>query len=509
VVTGNDSPNIPRARDASVDSHPNKQGQEVYVENKLFASQNQSTGDRGVIESSFQTLNLNFSKDPIFFYIKVLEESGEDAKTLKAGKIYKFRVSPGLNEDKRHQGVKIDSKLCISLHSPDGAFEILDDNLALYSVESKLDWYHDFPVKVCDRKIGKMELLYRETEYQVQLRATSIEREIDTNEEVKPETKLLPANISLTENAVALYITPNGREWSVQAISDSKDQENFFGAVKPPSDPTNLRGYARDGLDGLLEWLRQALERVQNCCIAVCDLTPEQICWERLEVGTHDYLGRKAKVVRWTAMDAYEECIVLNLSQEREFRGRQVALVHSHNRKDCPNAHTSTKLWMNDLTSKTKGHPKVLWIHSSERVGYNPEPNLEIVVNFDEIEDSVPDRPFFLFVNAPDSARLHCSQTNPEGIAVEALKKIAGGYMGILCKVPPEFALWVKSNFLKRAKSKTGVNPALFLQEMREHLCKNKFNKDRNATEWLPHSFAYTYYGNPNDVVKITGGINP
>jgi len=539
----NDSPNIPKNPPSSVaKSHPNELRQETSRDDNTVEVQSIVTGDGGLVTNNQQSVTLNLADREFYFDMEVRTENNEKllSNILRSGCLYLVRVS--VNRGNKYNGtlrlnqneVIIERELSLKLEANE-AFLLIEPKTEFLNVKCRKDWHCTFSLITRDRQLGKLSLLYQEKgSYNLERTASTLEVEIDTVKTSQPELSALTANVALTDNAIALYIIPNGSDnkWTVNGIS--LNLPPFSKTITPPSDSNfeTLEKYAESGTgsNGLLTWLREVFKTLpQDCCIAIYDYTQQQIVWEALPVDTNEYIGLKARVVRWTELKSYEKQFPLDLSQSFKYQSRLVAFVHPSDAFDFPNFHKSIDEWRKDVTKKIneesasvllmhcKGHfycdrEEITWTWEPLIISRTPTP-----IPFSEIKKRVQNRPFFLFVNAPYSARLRWYDSaleDPKGIVVNALTKIASGYMGVLVEVPTGLAIWVQNRFLNEANSEEGVRPAQFLQETRQLLLDISLNdKDpkraKIAELGLPYAFAYTYYGNPNDVVKITGGTNP
>ncbi|MEI6065196.1 MAG: hypothetical protein WCQ26_11430, partial [Pseudanabaena sp. ELA748] len=92
----------------------------------------------------------------------------------------------------------------------------------------------------------------------------------------------------------------------------------------------------------------------------------------------------------------------------------------------------------------------------------------------------------------------------PSGVAVHGGSGVSFGVIEQLRMARPQ------AKFLELARQRDGVKPVDFLRSLRFTYAKMLLSDDdrkiERAERLLPYAFSYVYYGNPDDVVKITGG---
>ena len=221
-----------------------------------------------------------------------------------------------------------------------------------------------------------------------------------------------------------------------------------------------------------------------------------------VELKPNEFLGVQSRVVRWIEQEAWGESILLDLDQKRNYQGRLVPYNHPVS-LDCGDLHNCLKLWRKELSKHSQQPVAIALLHCEQEL--NKYLNQ---VRFDDLARCLQDRPLFLFVNSPCSARLLWQDENPYGIAANALSEIASGYFGTMGDVEGGLAQAIKKKFLQLAESDRGVSPALFLQGLRAFY-KRFFTGNDLQKRQAEQIFSYVYYGNPDDVVKITGGRQP
>jgi len=335
----------------------------------------------------------------------------------------------------------------------------------------------------------------------------------------------LPKNIfNATENSVIVYVQPNGEEkWSL----------GVFFLERSEQDTVPKRGNRRlfDYVDGCLAKLRQWFEDAianfgEQCQVVIIDETidpnEQKIQWEMLHLGTGEYLGCKATIVHWIKQSEQSKFVPLNISQPRNYEGRLVAYIHpddfNHVGDSLPDAHTDLMDWQEDMLQHNQQPIAIALIHCNGHLSNGDEPNewnwenlncdrLKTEVDFQRIAVNVQGRPFFLFVNAPYSARLIWDKDSfSRCLTTTALSKVASGYFGTMGDVQIQLAIDIKNKFLKLAKEKDGVKPASFLREIRKFHANDLLSYGTDKKREAEQIFSYVYYGNPDDVVKITGG---
>lgn len=493
------------------------------------ASQEMNAGDS--ITNSQQHIYLNLAESEFFFdlEIRTLDNKSLQADaSLSVDDIYLISISISLNRyrgdlDLFQYGIIIERKLLLILKTSD--FECLDDiNLSL-EIKCRRSWHHSIRVRPRKRHSAQIYLLYQEEGSDNPLRlATKLCKNIEVNQDEQPDLKKF--TLVRSENDITLYIEENEKKLLVQGIYSGVSP--FYETLNPPSDRFGLKKFSRDNAGDLIKWLRCALKILpENSCLAIQDNTELQVCWEEIhwistrningnEVKDWEYLGSKIAVVRWPNLTVYGDQIFLSLNRNTEYYGQPAAFVSAEDSKHYPNAFTCQDDWHTYAIKQAEAEiTRVLWLYSKghlycedELDNWDWEP-LEHAqrnpysINFDKIQERVLDRRFFLFANAPYSARIVWIDSQQGGVVLTALKQVASGCIGLLGEVPPNYALQVQEMFQTHARQEAGVQPAEFLRKIRECIVKEK-QVDASAETY---AFRYVYYGSPRDVVKIKGGI--
>ena len=132
-------------------------------------------------------------------------------------------------------------------------------------------------------------------------------------------------------------------------------------------------------------------------------------------------------------------------------------------------------------------------------------------ISFETVARRVDDCSLFLFANCPYSAVVMWEDDSPSGVVTTALSEVASGYLGTMGEIDTWFAEKVQAKFLELARQGNGIKPVDFLRILRSTyarmLLSDKDEEIKRAERFLPYAFSYVYYGNPDDVVKITGGV--
>ncbi len=390
-----------------------------------------------------------------------------------------------------------------------------------------LDWSCKFWFVVTEKcqSVISLQLKYRISgQGKFQSCATSFNVNILTLPTSNEPTQKLPIApfIKLSDNSVSLFINTNGEnEWMVQGIS--LNLPSFEGIVEQKQDSYNLFDYAENCLGKLLCWLRKTIDFFQgNCNIILVDKTSQQINWEMVRLDINVFLGIKATVIRWLEKELFGKSRNLDLTKSKVYEGCMVPYVHLDDSDDYPLSEPIESLedWQDAIINNLQavavaslqcnGHiyagsiPQA-WQWEPIECQHSP-----IQVDFEPIFMCNDTYPLCLFVNAPYSARLIWDNSKPCGIAAVALSQVASGYIGSMGAIDPRIAKLVKNKFIVKAREDDGVKPAEFLREIRSEWVdklKSKVSSERKEAKWgLPHIFSYVYYGNPDDVVKITGG---
>ncbi len=468
----------------------------------------------GEIHNSTQNLIINLADRKFFFDMELRTEQRESLPSdvkLEVGKFYFVRVSVSLNPfidspsvDQnmlKQQEVIIDQRLDITLES---STLTMHGEIGQLELRCRRDWYIDFLIQVgdrCQEELSSLELKYQESGSHNRLRfASSLAVKVNTNQKViSPKTVNLTANIANAENAAILYVTPNGqKEWSIQGISP---HEAINQTIKAPNIPVNIWDYAKKSLGSLLKWLRETISYFQNQCnLAIVDLTSQQISWERIELKTNVYLGVEAKVVRWVEQEARGEKILLDLPQPQNYEGRLVDYKHPRD-LNCDDIDNALNSWRQGLCKHKQQPVAIGLLNCHQRL---------TDISFEMVARRVDDYSLFLFANCPYSAVVTWEDAIPSGIAATALSEVASSYLGTMGEIDTGFAEQLQAKFLELARQKNGVKPVDFLRSLRFTYAKMLLSDDdikrETAERLLPYAFSYVYYGNPDDVVKITGG---
>jgi hypothetical protein len=481
---------------------------------KIVSVQSMTAGEGSEIRDNQQIVNLSLADRPFFFVISLKTEDGMEIvidRELETDKIYRLYISvspnPVAKSNLEQRGIKIVKQLDLSLQADD--FEILDHRIISLQLKDWETWEEHFIVKVRNGSHGKtsLRLDFREGKADFAPYASLLDVHVRSlgNPISPPKTVKLTANISNAKNAAILYVIPNGeKEWLIQGISP---HESIEQSIKVPSLPVNLWNYGKNYLGSILKWLRGTIAYFQDCLhrecnLAIIDATTQQIPWEMVELKPNEFLGVQSRVVRWIEQEAWGESILLDLDQKRNYQGRLVPYSHPVS-LDCGDLHNCLKLWRKELRKHGQQPVAIALLHCEQEL--NKHLNQ---VRFDDLARCLQDRPLFLFVNSPCSARLLWQDENPHGIAANALSEIASGYFGTMGDVEGGLAQAIKKKFLQLAESDRGVSPALFLQGLRAFYKKFFTGTDLQKRQ-AEQIFSYVYYGNPDDVVKITGGMQP
>jgi small nuclear ribonucleoprotein (snRNP)-like protein len=503
--------------DASVAKQPAAEvRQTTSKSDKTVAIQSVTGGKESQFENINMGVTINLADRKFFFDIELRSKDGEKLPQnieLKSDSFYIARVSvslnsfvnPSNNSDRyllQQDGVCIDRQLNLMLES---SILTMHGERRKLELNCRRDWYCDFLIQVSDRcesEFATLQLMYEEDGSQNVLRfASSLDVKVPISQRVSPPKNVkLTANIANANNAVILYVIPNGeKEWSIQGISP---HEAIAQSVKSPCIPLDLWDYGKIQLGKVLKWVREAIAYFQNQCnLAIVDLTSQQIPWEMLELKPNEFLGVKSKVVRWMEQEAWGEPILLDLAIQRTYQGQIVKYEHPVN-LSCEDLHAQLKPWRDQLGNHHRQPVAMGLLDCHEQ--------LPIDVSFQDLarclEECSENRPLFLFINSPCSALLAYQDQVPSGIAAKALSEVASGYLGTMAKVDRWIAKIMKTEFLKLAQNDHGVSPALFLQSFRAKYEKDLKSADDRKKREAEQIFSYVYYGNPNDVVKITGG---
>lgn len=480
----------------------------VRKTDEVLSVQSIAAGEGSEIRDNTQITNLHLADLDFYFFMKLKNLDGskiiEDAD-IEAGKVYSVSLSVSLVPSKKtgliQTPMKIKKQLDLSFMGND--FEILDNRIISFQVADYQTWREEFQIKVREgsKGLGSLRLDFKEGQADFMPYASRLEVNVFSLAAsiTPPKTVSLTANIANAENAVILYVNPNGqKEWSIQGISP---HESINQTIKAPNIPVNIWDYAKKSLGSLLKWLRETITYFQNQCnLAIVDLTSQQISWERIELKTNVYLGVEAKVVRWVEQEARGEKILLDLAQPRIYQGRLVDYKHPRD-LNCDDIDTALNSWRQSL-GKHKQQPVAIGLLNCH--------HRLTEISFETVARKVDDYSLFLFANCPYSACVIWEDERPSGIAATALSEVASGYLGTIGEIDTGFAEQLQAKFLELARQKDGVKPVDFLRSLRFTYAKMLLSDDdlkiERAERLLPYAFSYVYYGNPNDVVKITGG---
>jgi small nuclear ribonucleoprotein (snRNP)-like protein len=482
---------------------------------KAIAVQSVIGGEGSQFDNIHLGLDLNLADREFFFDIELRAENGKALPgniELEVGCFYLVRVSVSLNRfvdspdgngyPLKQAGVRIERKLDLTLVS---STLKMHGDIHQLELQCRHDWYRDFLVQAsdcCQGESSSLQLRYQETDSQNLPRfASSLDIKVRAYQNATPpRTVKLPDSISNAENAVVLYIIPNGEEeWLLQGISPHESIDRYI-KIPNPDTPLDLWTYGKTHLGGVVKWLRDAIADFgDKCSFVILDATSQQIQWEMVELKPSEYLGVKAEVVRWVEQEAWGDPIVLDLAKQRTYMGRLVAYDHPAN-LSCADIHDYLNAWREELIKHDRQPVAIGLLHCNERL---------TDVRFDGIARSLRDRSLFLFVNSPCSARLIWKDKIPFGIAATALSEVASGYFGTMGAIEGQLAKAVKKKFLELAGSDSGISPAVFLQRIRLSYMQMLTSEDSQKRQRAEQVFSYVYFGNPDDVVKITGGSQP
>lgn len=484
------------------------------LKDKVF-SQGVTGGNKAHIENvnQNQTINNNFTDRDFFFDISLKTENGMELtinEKLETDKIYLLIISVQPNSVVKsnllQRGLKIIKQLDLYLQADD--FYILDHRIISLQLKDWDTWKEQFIVKVrnCTHGKASLSLYFREGKAEFARYASLLEVQVCSvgNPITQPKYVNLTANIANAENAVILYVIPNGeKEWLIKGFSP---HESILGAfnqtIKAPNIDVNIwQHYVPKKLGSLVKWLRETIAYFQNQCnLAIVDLTSQQISWERIELKKNIYLGVEAKVVRWVEQEARGEKILLDLAQPRIYQGRLVDYKHPRD-LNCDDIDNALNSWRQGL-SKHKQQPVAVGLLNCHQRLTN--------ISFEKVARKVTDYSLFLFANCPYSACVIWEDESPSGIAANALYEVASGYLGTMGEIDTVFAEHLQAKFLELARQRDGVKPVDFLRRLRVTYAKMLLSDDdrkiERAERLLPYAFSYVYYGNPDDVVKITEG---
>jgi len=509
--------------------------QEVSKTEKGIATLSMSAGERSLLLGNKQSVEINNADRDFFFHITLKTDLGielaPDTK-LETEKIYCVSISVGLNRSQRlnitQHPIKIKEKLDLAIQADH--FEILDPRIISLQLKNWESWKEEFKVRVRDGRQGvtSLQLNSREGNGSFEPYASRLSASIHSsisNPESSVRTVRLSESIFNSQNTIILYIQPNGdRELSLEGFYE----ENHFDKSVRKQSKLRLGDYARRHLGDLLTWLKKAIaffeSKFGNCNLAIIDRTNEQTKWEMIELDDENYLGIRTIVVRWAEQKMRGKAVALDLAKPQVYQGRLVAYVHPEDRANAPipQAYDCLESWQEDAIG-INGQPlaEIASIHCHCHLSYGDEPEdwawesltcqrEPVELRFDRIARSFRNRRLFFFVNAPYSARLIWEDGVVCGIAANALALVASGYIGVICEIEQGFANDAKKQFLKLASEKNGIKPTEFLRILRSNFVKMLSSNDRKqsqkAEQMLPYAFSYVYYGNPDDVVKITGG---
>ena len=205
-------------------------------------------------------------------------------------------------------------------------------------------------------------------------------------------------------------------------------------------------------------------------------------------------------MVRWVEQESWGEKILLDLSQPKNYEGRLVDYKHPLT-LNCDDIDKNLRSWQLDL-GKHKQQPVAIGLlNCHQRL---------TEISFETVARRVDACSLFLFANCPYSALVIWEDDSPSGVAAKALSEVASGYLGTMGEIDTWLAEKLQANFLEFARQQNGVKPVYFLRNWRFTFAKMLLSDDEQKREraerLLPYAFSYVYYGNPDDVVKITGG---
>ncbi|MEA5489686.1 MULTISPECIES: hypothetical protein [Pseudanabaena] len=479
----------------------------VRKTDEVLSVQSIAAGEGSEIRDNTQITNLHLADRDFYFFMVLKDLDGsqiiEDAD-IEAGKVYSVSLSVSLNPAEKtklmQKPIKIKKQLDLSFMGND--FEILDNRIISFQVADYQTWREEFQIKVRQgsKGIGSLRLDFKEGQADFMPYASRLEVNVCSlvDSITPPKTVNLTANISCASNAAILYVIPNGEaEWLIQGVSP---HESLNCSISAPSMPLDLWDFARNCIDDILNWLRGVKSYFNDRFnLAIVDRTSQQISWESIQLDSNEFLAENAKVVRWVEQKSWGKPILLDLELSRTYQGRLVPYEHPFG-ANCNDLHDRLNDWREALRKHDRQPVAIALLHCEQELTKHLNQ-----VRFDDLEKCLQDRPLFLFVNSPRSAQLLWQDKRPFGIAAKALSQIASGYLGTMGEVEAKLAKAVNKKFIECASSDNGISPALFLQGLRANY-KRYFTGNDLQKRQAEQIFSYVYYGNPDDVVKITGG---
>jgi len=337
------------------------------------------------------------------------------------------------------------------------------------------------------------------------------------------ETQALPSItfpnlIAPIENVISLYIKPNGeKQWLIYGELPHLTPISIEVKKIPDTNirPNDLRSYAKKNRDigKVLNWLNEAIAYFSNSCsLVIIDSTSQQISWEMVELEfveldsqgegkrSIEYLGIKIPVVRWVNQLSRGKNI--RLEGKQSYEGKLVTYEHPIN-TSYNDLERCLIPWRNELNAHPQQPVAIALLHFPQTIEVK---ELITKIALERISECRSNRPLFLFSNFSYSARLILDDEYSCDLVAEALHEVASSYLGTQGEVEVELARRMKNKFLEFACKDKGVSSAKFLQGVRKWCSKSLVSEDPRERQLAEQIFSYVYYGNPDDVVKITEG---
>jgi hypothetical protein len=314
-------------------------------------------------------------------------------------------------------------------------------------------------------------------------------------------------------------------------LPDSKDYPTGEAYIKEISN--RAHAFTINEAGAVADWFDKVLNLYgENSCVIIIDQSGSQIPWELFKLRGGHFLGARALVVRWTEAQYRDQPIVMP-GGDLKFEGRVCSFIHPIDAELMANNSPGFKNLISNYNTTPEELERELYCSTEqEPVGlvylcyggmlfYGDEgqmiedlgccaPYKETVqIRLELAEGRLKPRPVF-FANAPYTGRLLVSQKHIYGLAKAFLTQMAASYIGLLAPIDRHYAGQFAQEFLTAALSEEGVKPAELLRKARAEAVARLADRRLSSEEWARarlefiYPFMYVYYGNPQDLLKLT-----
>ena len=435
---------------------------------------------RSSISNVSQSITVTPPPQYIYIDLEIFDDGNSPRRqqTIKCGRSYKLVISTSYdrnpNKYSEQRGLLLDSDVELQLYCSEFNIDMPICKLASKSAPS---FEQSFTVDVPKQyPTGDVifELQYRKQGMSHMKTATTLKVGLQGTYNLDDRKQMQSCNIdldALPPNYVAiLYIAGSSinkvdlRGWSNGSLQLRADWNDWIpvclaDCIKRRETPRyirmKLRKFSRRGPKELHLWLKNLIEEnKKQLCMIVVDCTSFETPWEILEVDEDDaYLGARARVVRWTAVQNYSRTPLLSVHDE-ECHGAVLAYVNNESlgsEQTTAERKVLEELKVRHHTNMQEFKKHLLMLESLKNIGLiyvadhgydgtsigsgsNSDKQMTDI-DLEDLEMHEDERPI-IFANLCDSARLmHSTNGSYSGLLEVLLARFARGYIGTLAKV--------------------------------------------------------------------------